>query len=644
MKNKVFIFLLILFSIFFFSEDIPNTFNLDKIYEIAFNNNLNLKNYENQMKIAKLNYDQAVSNLYFPSISLNSSTSIPFDPSKNTNASLNLNISKPIFNGFNLQKAKDIAYINYQYKKSIYQSKIAETKYLAFQYYYQYLVKLLNYKLYSQMVTINEKRLAEYDAKYKLGLITELDFLSLKLTFSKVETSFKNAENEKDIAYLTLKSFLNLKDDFKIEEENDIENIDFTKIFNDNQIKIDESGQINLNEINLIEEAKKYDLSYLSALSSYLNCQINLKYYLASLFPSLSSSLGISYSGIFKDGSFNEADPSFSISFSLSLDLDSLIAGSSKSIEKKQLEKELENAKINLLKAENDLSLSIKTKIKNIILSNQTVQNALNSFSYAENAYKLAQIAVETAKVSMEKAETNLENTILRSPIDGFILERNVDEGDYISTNVSQKSLFVVCSDLSRLKITATVDESDISFIKEGQKVSFTVLAYDNMIFNGFVKQIRLNANESSNVVTYTVIIETKNIDNKLLPGMTASIEFLNEAKEVAFLVPQTAIALKGMALLKNLGPYSIESKFFQNNGQNSNNFQGKNPGNIKIIWIIDETKKIIYPLPVKIGNSDGKMIEVYSDRLTEGMKIISSLITRNNNQNSNFGMPPIRF
>jgi len=644
MKNRVFLVLLLLLSTFFFSEDIQNTFNFDKIYEIAISNNLNLKSYENQMKIAKLNYDQAVSNLYFPSISLNSSTSIPFDTSKNTNASLNLNISKPIFNGFNLQKAKDIAYINYQYKKSIYQSKIAETKYLAFQYYYQYLVKLLNYKLYSQMVTINEKRLAEYDAKYKLGLITELDFLSLKLTFSKVETSFKNAENEKDIAYLTLKSFLNLKDDFKIEEENDIENIDFTKIFNDNQIKIDESGQINLNEINLIEEAKKYDLSYLSALSSYLNCQINLKYYLASLFPSLSSSLGISYSGIFKDGSFNEADPSFSISFSLSLDLDSLIAGSSKSIEKKQLEKELENAKINLLKAENDLSLSIKTKIKNIILSNQTVQNALNSFNYAENAYKLAQIAVETAKVSMEKAETNLENTILRSPIDGFILERNVDEGDYISTNVSQKSLFVVCSDLSRLKITATVDESDISFIKEGQKVSFTVLAYDNMIFNGFVKQIRLNANESSNAVTYTVIIETKNIDNKLLPGMTASIEFLNEAKEVAFLVPQTAIALKGMALLKNLGPYSIESKFFQNNGQNSNNFQGKNPGNIKIIWIIDETKKIIYPLPVKIGNSDGKMIEVYSDRLTEGMKIISSLITPNKNQNSNFGMPPIRF
>ncbi|MEJ5273549.1 MAG: TolC family protein [Spirochaetota bacterium] len=370
------------------------------MYSLAISNNLELKNYENQMKIAKLNYDQAVSNLYFPSISLNSSTSIPFDTSKNTTASLNLNISKPIFNGFNLQKAKDLAYINYQYKKSIYQSKIAETKYLAFQYYYQYLVKLLNYKLYSQMVTINEKRLAEYDAKYKLGLITELDFLSLKLTFSKVETSFKNAENEKDIAYLTLKSFLNLKDDFKIEEEYDIENIDFTKIFNDNQIKIDESGQINLNEINLIEEAKKYDLSYLSALSSYLNCQINLKYYLASLFPSLSSSLGISYSGIFKDGSFNTNDPSFSISFSLSLDLDSLIAGSSKSIEKKQLEKELENAKINLLKAENDLSLSIKTKIKNIILSNQTVQNALNSFNYAEKGYKLAQDAFNFGQIS----------------------------------------------------------------------------------------------------------------------------------------------------------------------------------------------------------------------------------------------------
>lgn len=268
----------------------------------------------------------------------------------------------------------------------------------------------------------------------------------------------------------------------------------------------------------------------------------------------------------------------------------------------------------------------------------------------SENSFKLAQIAVESSKITLEKAKSNLENTILRSPIDGFVLERNVDEGDFISTNISQTSLFIVCSDLSRLKITASVDESDISTIREGQKVSFTVLAYDTLIFNGFVKQIRLNSSESSNVVTYVVVIETKNIDNKLLPGMTASIEFLNETKEVAFLVPQTAISLKGIALMKTLGSYSIEVKNSDNNNQKDNssknyqNFQGKNFNNIKLIWVIDENRKLIYPIPVKIGNSDGKMVEVFSDKLTEGMKIISSLINTGKNQNSNFGMPPIRF
>ncbi|MBP7139526.1 MAG: efflux RND transporter periplasmic adaptor subunit [Caldisericia bacterium] len=268
----------------------------------------------------------------------------------------------------------------------------------------------------------------------------------------------------------------------------------------------------------------------------------------------------------------------------------------------------------------------------------------------SENSLKLAQIALESSKITLEKAKSNLENTILRSPIDGFVLERNVDEGDFISTNVSQKSLFIVCSDLSRLKITASVDESDISTIREGQKVSFTVLAYDTLIFNGFVKQIRLNSSESSNVVTYVVVIETKNIDNKLLPGMTASIEFLNETKEVAFLVPQTAISLKGIALMKTLGPYSIEVKNSDNNNQKDNssknfqNFQGKNFNNIKLIWVIDENRKLIYPIPVKVGNSDGKMVEVFSDKLVEGMKIISSLINTGKNQNSNFGMPPIRF
>ncbi|MCR4421649.1 MAG: efflux RND transporter periplasmic adaptor subunit [Exilispira sp.] len=332
----------------------------------------------------------------------------------------------------------------------------------------------------------------------------------------------------------------------------------------------------------------------------------------------------------------------------------------------KQAELSYQEALINLSNKEMDYNNNLELYKKGFLTAQALKQS--------ENSYKLAQIAVESAKVSLEKAKTNLENTYLKSPIDGFILERNVDEGDFISTNISQSELFIVCSDLSRLKITATVDESDISLIKEGQKVQFTVLAYDNINFSGTVKQIRLNSNESSNVVTYTVIIETVNIDNKLFPGMTASIEFINEPSEVAFLVPQTSISLKGVALLKNIGPYTVQlpnnqgslssgqqnekDKIAKNPNQENNPNQSlfknfsKNPGtnpnqkeNLKLLWVIDETKKIIYPIPVKTGNTDGKMVEVFSPILKEGMKILSSLMTKNkSNTQNNIGMPPIRF
>ncbi len=399
MRKKHSLILVILLITIFYSQNYEQILDFEKVKLLAIENNLSLKNYENQMKLAKLSYDQALANLYFPSISISSSTSIPFDPAKNVSTQLNLNISKPIFNGFSLQKAKDLAYINYQNKKSIYEIKLLETKFYAFQYYYQYLEKLLEYKLYSEILKINEKRMNEYNSKFRLGLITELDFISLQLTFYKVELSFKNAENEKDLAYIKLKSFLNLKEDFKIFEEQNLENLDFSKIFDIKQIELDiESNKINATGI--LNDAKKFDISYLTALLNYEQADINLRYYLASLFPNLSASFGISYSGVFESNSLNSTDPSLNLSLSITLDLDSLIPGSVKSLELTQLKKELENAMINLQETENDLFLSLETSLKNIILSKKSKENALIRFNYLTKGYQLAQDAFNLGQIS----------------------------------------------------------------------------------------------------------------------------------------------------------------------------------------------------------------------------------------------------
>jgi len=395
MKKKTILILFIFLFLIFYSQNSLQVYDFEQIKKNALENNLTLKNYENQMKIAKLSYDQALANLYLPSISVNSSTNMPFDPAKSTNISLNLNISKPIFNGFALRKIKDLAYLNYQYRKSLYENQIMQTKYLSFKYYYQYLVKILQEKLYFEILRINEKRLKEYKAKYNLGLITELDFTSLALTFSKVQVSYENAKNEMELSYLQLKNFANIEGNFEIIEQKSIDKIDFDLLFENEKLDIN-----NLKAVNLLSSAKKHDANYQNSLYQFFQSEVNLKYYLATLFPSLTSGFGISYSGLIKDNDLNFNDPSLSLSLSISLDLDSLFGFSAKGIEKKVLVQEYENAKLNLLKAENDLLLSIETSIKNLILSNKNKENAENTYNYAAKGYNLAIDAFNNGQIS----------------------------------------------------------------------------------------------------------------------------------------------------------------------------------------------------------------------------------------------------
>lgn len=399
MKKKFLLIFIIFLLLSLYSFTSIEVLDYEKVKQLAIENNLALKNYENQMKLAKLSYEQALANLYFPSISISSSSSIPLDNVNNSNTNVSLSVSKPIFNGFSLQKTKDLAYLDYQYKKNLYESKIYETKFYAYQYYYQYLVKLLEYNLYSEILKINEKRMMEYSAKYKLGLITELDYISLQLTFSKVQISKKNAENEKELAYLNLKNYLNIDSDFKILEEDNLSKLDFNNIFSGI------NGNNNIEELNykakdLLIDAKKYDSTYLSSLNSFLKSEVNLKYYIASLFPTISSSLGISYSGIFNSNNSNSNEPSFNFSFSISLDLDSLIPGSSKSVEKKILEKEYENAKENLLKSEKDLAYNLEKMIKELNLNMANKEYALKTYEYAYKGYRLALEAFNLGQIS----------------------------------------------------------------------------------------------------------------------------------------------------------------------------------------------------------------------------------------------------
>lgn len=157
----------------------------------------------------------------------------------------------------------------------------------------------------------------------------------------------------------------------------------------------------------------------------------------------------------------------------------------------------------------------------------------------------VARANVKSAQLSVDRARQNLAYTNIYAPIDGIVVERSVDVGQTVSASTSAPQLFLIANDLARLEILASVDESDIGMIQEGQTARFTVQAYPDETFSGSVRQVRLQSSTQENVVNYTVVIEVRNPEGKLLPGMTATVDFLIQTAEDVLMVPNAALRFR---------------------------------------------------------------------------------------------------
>jgi HlyD family secretion protein len=164
-------------------------------------------------------------------------------------------------------------------------------------------------------------------------------------------------------------------------------------------------------------------------------------------------------------------------------------------------------------------------------------------FLVTQTEARTAEADLKMAEASLNRAKTNLEYTVIRSPIDGTVIERTVDAGQTIAASFQSPILFVIAEDLTRMQIEANVDESDIGQIGENLSVQFTVQAYPDNTFTGKVRQIRLQPKTIQNVVNYTVIVDAPNRDRLLLPGMTATVDFIIEKVENVMLVSNKALS-----------------------------------------------------------------------------------------------------
>jgi HlyD family secretion protein len=148
-------------------------------------------------------------------------------------------------------------------------------------------------------------------------------------------------------------------------------------------------------------------------------------------------------------------------------------------------------------------------------------------YDQVKYSYDKARANLKTAQAGYDKSIVNLNYASIYSPIKGVVLNRAVDQGQTVAASFSTPNLFTIGNDLTQMQVQANVDEADIGQVRTDQPVDFTVDAYPNEIFKGSVRQIRLQPVVTSNVVTYTVIVNAPNPEKKLMPGMTANITVL---------------------------------------------------------------------------------------------------------------------
>lgn len=202
------------------------------------------------------------------------------------------------------------------------------------------------------------------------------------------------------------------------------------------------------------------------------------------------------------------------------------------------------DARAGMLKSKSQLDQAQAEYVRNRPLFDNGFLSATEFLTFKTNQ-DAALAAYRSADAALKRAVTNLHYATIKSPIDGTVIQRSVDAGQTIQASFTAPTLFIIASDLKSMQIQVSVDESDIGVIKEGQDVQFTVQAYPDEKFKGKVRQVRLQPTTVQNVVNYTVVADASNESGKLLPGMTATVDFVVNEKKDVLLVPNSAIQFK---------------------------------------------------------------------------------------------------
>ena len=272
-------------------------------------------------------------------------------------------------------------------------------------------------------------------------------------------------------------------------------------------------------------------------------------------------------------------------------------------LDRTNLTSELNTAKANLSSAQSSLNYEKANHQRYETLYKKGLVSA-DEYENARLSYEKAVQQVKTAQESVKKAETNLNYATITSPIDGVVLSKAVEEGQTVAASFSTPELFTIAQDLTNMRVIANVDEADIGDVKEGERVSFTVDAFPNDVFEGQVTQVRQEATTTNNVVTYEVVISAPNEQLKLKPGLTANVTIYTAEKQGVLSV--SAKALRFTPTTETVGKMKIAD------------CTGKNK-----LWT--KQGNTLQAHSVQLGMSDGIHTEILSG-LAEGTEIVTTV------------------
>jgi HlyD family secretion protein len=261
-----------------------------------------------------------------------------------------------------------------------------------------------------------------------------------------------------------------------------------------------------------------------------------------------------------------------------------------------------------------------------------------SEFSVFDVAQSDALAGQKSAQVTLDKAKQNLSYTNIFAPISGVVVERDVDVGQTVAASLSAPQLFLIAQDLKQMQILAAVDESDIAAIKDSQVVNFTVESYPGRTFVGSVAQVRLQSKLTDNVVNYTVVVALDNADGALLPGMTATVQFITASVSNVLTVPNLALRYKPTAA--QLADADIEPSDTMKHAAAKDTTNPSAPpvgaaakprpkriltggaGSAGTLYTLDPAGKL-KAIHVRVGISDGQRTQVTGDSLVVGMQVI---------------------